>query len=303
MPIRFGLCCIFLEQPINFRTTTVTHISKLDRKDALNKLSGLCLENAKSLLASLEYCKDKSIGSFRINSRMFPCKTHDVVGYELADLPDSKEIISLFESAKQFAKVNNIRTAFHPDQFVVLNSAKDEVVRQSIKEIEYHADLAEMIGSDVINIHAGYSKPNKDEALGVFEKNFYKLSERTRKLLTVENDDVTYTPSDLLPLCEKINIPLVYDVHHHKCNPDNLSVESATELAIKTWNREPMFHISSPIDGYGNSKQRMHHDYINLDDFPLFWLDHQITVEIEAKAKELAVEKLILELSSSGISP
>ena len=35
-----------------------------------------------------------------------------------------------------------------------------------------------------------------------------------------------------------------------------------------------------------------HHDYIDPGDFPECWLNLDITVEVEAKAKELAVLKL-----------
>ncbi|MEZ6047378.1 MAG: hypothetical protein R3C11_17705 [Planctomycetaceae bacterium] len=61
----------------------------------------------------------------------------------------------------------------------------------------------------------------------------------------MENDDVTYTPADLLPLCQETGIPLVYDAHHHRCNADDLSEEEATQAALQTWNREPMFHLSA----------------------------------------------------------
>ena len=54
---------------------------------------------------------------------------------------------------------------------------------------------------------------------------FADLPENVRSRLTLENDDVSYTVSDLLPVCEKLSIPLVYDVHHHRCKPDGLSVE------------------------------------------------------------------------------
>ncbi len=43
MILRLGLCCIFLEQPIKFRNTTVKAISSMERDAALEKLSGLCL--------------------------------------------------------------------------------------------------------------------------------------------------------------------------------------------------------------------------------------------------------------------
>lgn len=298
MNIRFGLCCVFLHEPIKFRSTTVTHILKLDRQEALKKISALCLENTKSLMEALIFCKKNNIGCFRINSRILPIKTHPQAGYKIEELPDYKEIISAFVKAGQYAKDNDVRTTFHPDQFVLLNSIYPDVNEASIKEIEYQSEVAEWVGADVVNIHGGSAVNGKEEALKLFAHNFSKLSYRARKLLTVENDDVSYTPSDLLPLCDNIGIPLVYDVHHHRCNPDEFSCSEATDLAIKTWNREPLFHISSPISGYDHLDERSHHDYINASDFPRFWLEQKITVEVEAKAKEVAIAKLISELTN-----
>ncbi len=57
-----------------------------------------------------------------------------------------------------------------------------------------------------------------------------------------------------------------------------------------------MFHISSPIDGWKGPKPRRHHDFINIVDFPECWRGLSLTVEVEAKAKEVAVEKLRTEL-------
>jgi UV DNA damage endonuclease len=85
---------------------------------------------------------------------------------------------------------------------------------------------------------------------------------------------------------------LVYDVHHHRCNGDGNSEEETTESAIATWPREPLFHLSSPIDGWHGSARRRHRDFIDVYDFPRCWLDLDLTVEVEAKAKELAVLKL-----------
>ena len=94
-------------------------------------------------------------------------------------------------------------------------------------------------------------------------------------------------------------MPLVYDVHHHRCNPDGMSVEQATKKALATWNREPMFHISSPIEGWDGPKPERHHDFIDVKDFPTCWRRKKITVEVEAKAKEVAVEKLSGELKNA----
>jgi UV DNA damage endonuclease len=84
----------------------------------------------------------------------------------------------------------------------------------------------------------------------------------------------------------------VYDVHHHRCLPDGLSVEEATEQAMATWNREPLLHISSPLEGWSGPKPQRHHDFIDLADFPDCWRGLNATIEVEAKAKELAVLQL-----------
>lgn len=290
--LRLGLCCQFLEEQIQFRNTTVKANSSIDRPAALEKLSCLCRENATALQAALEYCVTHDIGCFRINSQILPLKTHFECGYEMSDFLKGKEIVALFKQCGEYAQQNNIRTSFHPDQFVVLNSPRPDVVERSIAELEYQAKVAEWVKADVINIHGGGAYGDKQSALKQFAKNFRRLSKQVRSRLTVENDDTTYTPSDLLPLCREIGIPLVYDVHHHRCLPDGLSIEEATDKSLTTWNREPLFHISSPLEGWQGPKPKRHHDFISIKDFPPCWEGRELTIEVEAKAKELAVLKL-----------
>lgn len=294
--IRLGLCCMFRDQPIKFVTTTATAIGKMKRPDAMAKLGRLCLENADALLDALRYCADRRIGCFRVNSQILPLKTHPTCGYEVEDLPAGNEIIRRFKVCGEFVTKHKLRTCFHPDQFVVLNSQRPEVVDSSIRELEYQAEVAEWIGADVVNIHGGGAFGDKQKALAEFACNLDRLSSRARKLLTVENDDKIFTPADLLPICKTHGIPLVYDVHHHRCNPDGLSVEQATKKALATWDREPMFHISSPLEGWQGPKPQRHHDFIDVNDFPACWRKKKLTVEVEAKAKEVAVERLAREL-------
>ena len=52
--LRFGLCCLFREQPIRYRQTTAKTLIKLTRRERLEKISFLCLANCTSLVAALE---------------------------------------------------------------------------------------------------------------------------------------------------------------------------------------------------------------------------------------------------------
>ena len=290
--LRLGLCCQFKGQPIKFRATTATALKRLPRREQLRRLATLCAANAESLLAALQFCAQQGIGSFRIMSPILPIKTHPTVGYRVEQLPGADEIVAQFRRCGDFARSQGIRTGFHPDQFVVLNSPDPAIVARSVADIESQADIAEWTNADTVNIHGGGGYGDKPAALERFRRNLDHLSPRARARLTVENDDKTFTPADLLPLCRSEGVPLVYDVHHHRCCPDGMTVEQATTAARATWNREPLFHISSPLEGWKGPKPERHHGYISLKDFPAAWRGWALTVEVEAKAKELAVARL-----------
>ncbi len=295
--LRLGLCCVFSNEPIKFSTTTAASLMKLTKKESFLKLSKLCKSNAFALQEALRYCANNRIACFRVNSQILPLKTHPQVGYDLEDLPDGKDIIRSFAACKVIAKQRHLRIVFHPDQFILLSSSDEAVTARSIADLNYQAQVSEWVGADVINIHGGGAYGNKQHALDQVVRNLKRLSKVVRSRLSFENDDKTYTPQDLLPICKKEGIPFVYDVHHHRCNPDELSIEEATKMALTTWDREPLFHISSPKQGWDGGNTNEHDDYIDIKDFPECWRELNVTIEVEAKAKELAVKRLYEQLS------
>ncbi len=191
--IRLGLCCIFKKEPIRFRATTAKYLLNFSRKEQLQRLSEICLQNSGNLLAALKFIQENSIGAFRILSPFLPRFTHPDVGYSLADLPDAEAILHNFKQAKKFRDQHDIRLSFHPDQFIVLSSPQKKVVENSIKELEYQAMLAGYIGAELINIHGGGAYDDKKNTLQRFKKNFHLLSPAVQERLSLENDDRTYT--------------------------------------------------------------------------------------------------------------
>jgi UV DNA damage endonuclease len=119
----------------------------------LNRLSELCVHNAESLQKSLVFCCENGIGDFRINSQILPLKTHPDVGYDLFDLPGAEDIVSGFKACGEFCLAHDIRTTFHPDQFIILSLPDPGVVQRSIADLVNQAQVAEWVNADVINIH------------------------------------------------------------------------------------------------------------------------------------------------------
>ena len=295
--LRWGLCCQFLDSPIKFRAATHGYVATLTPKNRRGYLADIAENNATALASAVERCHELGIGAFRITSQVLPLATHPLSGYTLQQLDPSRGIAGAFAWAGALAEAYDIRLSLHPDQFIVLNSERELVVQSAVQELELHGEVAELVGADVIVLHGGGAIGGVSAALDRFERGLALLQPRTRERLALENDDRCFTPRDLLPLCERSGVPLVYDVHHHRCLPDGLSEIEATERAFETWgDREPYAHLSSPKGGWGAPNVRAHADYIDAGDFPEIWRDRTLTIDVEAKAKERAVVAIKKEL-------
>jgi UV DNA damage endonuclease len=290
MPLRWGLCCQFLDAPIRFRTATHRYVWGLDGPDRREYLANIAGHNASALEAAVRHCASLGIGAFRMTSQILPLATHPESGYGLDALDPGGRIEDAFRAAGETARRLEVRLSLHPDQFVVLNSARPAVVASAVGELEHQAVVAELVGADTIVLHAGSAAGGRHDALDRLAAGLERLSDRARTRLALENDDRFFAPQDLLPLCRATGVPLVYDVHHHRCHPDELGVAEATDLAAETWGgREPWVHISSPRDGWDAPNRRPHADYIAPGDFPAEWIGRTLTIDVEAKEKERAV--------------
>ena len=142
-----------------------------------------------------------------------------------------------------------------------------------------------------IILHVGSSKPNKEEAINRFINNFNLLNDDIKNSIILENDDKVFNANDIFYICNKLNIPMVFDIHHHRINHCNFDFNNF----IKTWNNQelkPKMHISSSKD---KKNIRAHNNYINYNeykDFFKFVKNYDIDIMVEAKMKNLALLKL-----------
>ena len=299
--MRLGLCCQFLDAPIRFRQATHRYAGSLTPEQRRAYLSQVARANAIALAHAVERCAELGIGAFRVTSQLLPLATHPESGYTLDDLYQGDVITASYRAAGQLARLRDVRLSFHPDQFVVLNSERPQTVDSAVRELEHTASIAELIGADTITVHGGGGTGGATAALDRLRRGIDRLNAAARSRLALENDDRVFTPAQLLPVCAAESVPLVYDVHHHRCNADHLTIQAATDAAVATWHpREPWMHISSPRDGWTARDRRPHADYVAPDDFPFEWRGRAITIDVEAKAKDRAVLALQASLRHGG---
>ena len=301
-PLRLGLCCALRDQHLNFRVATAAHLATLSRRTAAEKLAGVLRHNARACAQAVRFCAALNVRCFRYSSRLLPLRTHPDAGYDPAELPGGRAIVQSFRDAGKLAADLGVRTLLHPEQIAVLSAHDPAVVENAVGELVHQNEMAEWLNVDVLTVHGGGGYGDKPAALARLTETIAGLPAGVRRRLALENDDRTFTPADLLPVCEAAGVPLVYDAHHHRVLPDGLSEEDATRAAVAGWAtcenpREPVFHLSSPREGWAGPAPHRHADYIDPADWPAVWDDLELTVEVEAKAKELAVAKLAADLA------
>ena len=280
-------------QPI---TTNRSMIRRTFDEKGVDYASELCLQNVKDLHQLIQWNIMNGYDFYRLSSDMAPWKTE----YEWSDLKDIDEIKRWFHSAGTMAKTHGVRLTAHPGPFNVLVSPNENVVENTIKDLTIHGDEFDMMGLsrtpyNKLNIHCNGVYGDKLSAMDRFCKNFERLPESVQTRLTVENDDKAsmYSVKDLMYIHERIGIPIVFDYHHHKFNTGDLSEQEALELAISTWPDDivPVVHYSesrSKEQLDESIKPQAHSDYV-VDYIDTY--GHNVDIMVEAKHKELAVDK------------
>ena len=280
------------------KTVTVSTLDNLsDYSGKIKKLKKTAAENLDNTLRILRYNKVNLIEVYRLTSKLFPLATYP--GIEYTNYVD--ELSNKLLEIGNFVKENKIRVSMHPDHFVLLNSISKKVYEDSLKELAYQDDILNRMGLDSkykFVLHVGGIYTSKEESIKRFYIGFKELPESIKNRVILENDDKSYNASDVINICQKTNIPFVFDVHHHNCNSCKESIEDILRFAFKSWENEyfpTKFHISSPKSV---RQIRNHADFIDENEFMLFIeqakkFNKDFDIMVEAKKRDEAVKKLL----------
>jgi UV DNA damage endonuclease len=283
-------------------TVTVATFNKLPDEEArLYRLRKITRKNLGSTLRILRYNKALNISVYRLTSKLIPLATHPVID----EWDYVKDFNDEFREIGDLIKENDFRISAHPDHYTLINSHSEKVLVDSIKDLDYHVKIYEAMGLEdyryKLVMHVGGLYKDKRTSTNRFGENFLKLPDRIRKRIILENDDKSFTAADVLAMCKELKMPMVLDVHHHKCANNGEELSDILGDIFSTWDEEyfnPKIHFSSPK----NEKDfRSHADFIEVKDFINFLeiakpVGRDFDVMLEAKSKDSALLQLSEEL-------
>lgn len=253
------------------------------------------IENNLSCLKKvLEFNVENQLLFFRISSDIVPFASHPVCKFDWRSHYKNE-----FREIGDYIKKHDIRISMHPDQFIVINPINKEILERSIRELEYHCDILDLMGLDSsakVQIHMGGVYGNKEESINRFIENYNKLPNNIKKRLVIENDERCYSLKDCLQIYENIKIPIILDTFHHELNNNSEPIKDALKSAAKTWKKKdgkPMIDYSSQKP---DAKKGSHTNHINIKIFRRFLeetkgMDFDIMLEIKDKEKSALLAK------------
>lgn len=302
MKVRFGYVanatCLWEASPA--KALTFKRFSALGQEQGRKKLLDVTKQNIENTRRILYYNTAHQIEVYRLSSSIVPLATHPDVAWDFVT-PFKNEWGALGDWIKQ----HQLRVSFHPNQFTLFTSPKAEITKNAVNDLVFHYRMLEAMGVEddsYINIHVGGAYGDKEAAIARFHENWKQLPSIIKAQMTLENDDKTYTALETLPICQKENIPLVFDFHHHLANSCEIELVDLLHAIFLTWkdkNIVPKIHVSSPKS---ETEFRSHADFVDLDFLmpllkALYKIGQDIDFMIEAKRKDQAMLKLIEDVA------
>jgi UV DNA damage endonuclease len=283
------------------KTMTYTHFCKLQNREAgLRKLEHIAQTNIQTTLRILKHAAAYDVRFYRMTSRLIPLAGHEALtGWDyMSPLKED------FQELGRFVQKHKMRVDFHPDHFVLINSPKKEVLKNSLKSLEMHYKILKHMGIEPVHrcvMHVGGNYKETEASLERFIQHWALVPVPLQKMIMLENDDTSFTMAHALYLCEKLGIPLVFDYHHHLAYHEDPDWVQYWPRVVESWRHSPLplkMHISSPK----NEKQFRHHaDFVDVDMFFDFLKEvkgsvDQIDCMIEAKKKDMSLLRLAEEI-------
>jgi len=280
----------------NTLSLTTSHTLRLN-KFSIDRWIEKCHHNLDHLYKLIYDTYKNGYGIFRIGSGVIPFATHPI----LYGIDWKHKFGYLFSQIANLIHQSNIRITMHPDQFVVINSNKLDVYMKSVQELQYHADMMDLLELDStckMQIHGGGVYNQKQNSINLWIDRYLQLPTQIKNRLVLENDDFSYSLTDVMYIHSKTKIPILFDTLHHEClNPTSINHHDAFKLAYHTWKSSDGIPLVDYSSQQPNSRKGKHASTIDLHHFDniqkiLDTVNPYYDVILEIKDKEVSAHKL-----------
>jgi len=284
--VNLGYACINMSLPGGFKTCRLDSVH-LNGIDFVKKITE---HNFKRLRDIIKWNIEHDIRLYRLSSELIPFGSHEVLKDWL--WWEEENLCLIAQEVRDLVFANNLRITIHPWQGDNLSSPHRDVLLRTFADIHFQTNLLNMFGGTDMILHVGGRHEGKVNSMQRFRKHFNYLSDTTRKVLRIENDDKVYTVADVFELCDQLQLNPLYDFHHDLCAPSIPTLEIKAGLTRFWHNTRMKFHLST---GQRERLDRSHADYISKDtweEFLSYFGDWDVDVMLECKAKELAIFRI-----------
>ena len=122
-------------------TTNRSMIKRTFLEKGVEYAGELGLQNSRDLFTILEWNNENNIKCFRLSSEMFPWASE----YGIENSPYYKRIETILQACGQYATTNGVSITSHPGPFNVLVSPRENVVQNTITDLEIHGKVFDML--------------------------------------------------------------------------------------------------------------------------------------------------------------
>ncbi|QIK78112.1 UV DNA damage repair endonuclease UvsE [Sphingomonas piscis] len=199
--------------------------------------------------AIFDYLKEVEIDMYRFSSDLAPYATHpDMPQFHKMVAESDTELRAIGAKAREL----DIRTSFHPSQYVLLNSLNPELTKKSIWDFSSQAEMLDRMGAGpeaVMVTHVGGVYDDHEASRARWIEGWEQCPQHVKDRLVLENDDIRFSAADVLWIHERTGVRLIFDYQHFWClNPERLEIRDTLERFLKTWPKgvRPKIHFSSP---------------------------------------------------------
>ena len=140
--VQLGLCCLNTvlraQKPTVYASRTMTQkkLLQVGEEIGVTEIKKRAYQNCLDIIEMMHWNEQNGIKVFRLSSEIFAHKTNPKISDYGFDFVKNL-LVEIGDLSRQY----NQRLTFHPGQFNVVGAKNEEVFKNTVRELQHHADI------------------------------------------------------------------------------------------------------------------------------------------------------------------